>query len=348
MTASAPGLRLRAAGPDDDAALRALNGLAFESNPKERADITRWQWWDNPFGPTLAWVWEDDGRIVAQYVAYSVPGRLAGRAATLTIGVDAAIAPSHQGRRLFTPLSEALYADAVARDLPLIAYPNEQSVRGIARAGWQEVAALGVHVLPLDADWLAGRLHLPRSVAAAAQRLVLRAPAPRDMATTEVTTTVPESVDDLWSRTAPDGGSGIARHGAWWRWRYDGHPDRPYRHVTARDRSGRHRGVAAVRTRDDLGGRFHCVLELLADGPDAARSIVRAIADGALGPADGIALTAAPGSPLASLASAAGLRRVPARALPRPIHFGAVPHPRLLPDPAALRWSTSWGDLDHI
>jgi Acetyltransferase (GNAT) domain len=348
MTEVAPGLRLRPAGFDDDAEMRALNGVAFAANPKERADITRWQWWDNPFGPTLAWVWEDDGRIVAQYVAYAVPGRLAGQDATLTIGVDAAIAPSHQGRRLFTPLSEALYADAVARDLPLIAYPNEQSVRGISRAGWQEVATLGVHVLPLDDRWLAGRVHLPRPVVAVARRLALRAPAPRRAMRTEVIESVPEGVDDLWARSALPDGSGIARHGAWWRWRYDQHPDQPYRYITASDASGQLRGIAAVRTREDLGGRFHCLLELLVDGPDAARSIVRSVADGALGPADGIALTAVPGSPLAGYATTAGLRRLPARVLPRPIHFGAVPHPRLLPDPSALRWSTSWGDLDHI
>lgn len=348
MSEAPPGLRLRAAGPDDDEALRTLNESAFASNPKARPEVTRWQWWENPFGPTLAWVWEDDGRIVAQYVAYSVPGRLDGNDATLTIGVDAAIAPTHQGRRLFTPLSEALYADAVARDLPLIAYPNERSVRGIARAGWQEVAALGVHVLPLDDRWLADRLHLPRPVVTATRRLALRTPSPRRPMTTAVVASAPESVDSLWPRAAPPGGSGIARHSRWWRWRYDQHPDHPYRCITATDPAGQLCGVAAVRTRDDLGGRFHCLLELLVDGPDAARSIVQAIVDGAVGPADGIALTAVPGSPLAAHASAAGLRRLPARLLPRPIHFGAVPHPRLLPDPASLRWSTSWGDLDHI
>jgi hypothetical protein len=30
------------------------------------------------------------------------------------------------------------------------------------------------------------------------------------------------------------------------------------------------------------------------------------------------------------------------------VFFGVVPHPELLPDPTAVSWSTSWGDLDHI
>lgn len=340
-------LHLRPAGPDDDDAMRALNAAAFDANPKTRAEITRWQWWDNPFGPTLAWVWDDDGEIVAQYVAYCLPGRLQGRPATFSLGVDAAIAPSHQGRRLFTPLAEALYADATARDLPLIAYPNEQSVRGIARAGWREVAALDLHLLVVDDAWLATKLHLPRAAGSVLRRAAFRpARATRGM-TVDVLSEPPEGIDDLWTKVADPDGSGVDRHAAWWHWRYAQHPDRPYQFIAVGSAGGL-RAAAAVRTRTDLGGRFHCLLDLLADDPASAAAIVAAVAGGALGPADGVALTAMPGSSLARLAGRAGMRRPPRRLLPRPIHFGVVPHPRLVPDPVALTWSTSWGDLDHI
>jgi hypothetical protein len=338
-------LRLRAAGPDDDEAMRAVNATAFEHNPQTRAEVTRWQWWENPFGPTLAWVWEDDGNVVAQYVAYCLPGRLAGAPATFTLGVDAAIAPSHQGRRLFTPLAEALYADATSRDLPLIAYPNEQSVRGIARAGWCEVAALGVHLLVADDGWLAARLHLPRPVAGVVRRSVFGRP--RADQAVEILEEPPDEIDALWSRAADPTESGVDRHARWWRWRYSQHPDRPYRYLAVSSPGGL-RAVAAVRTRTDLGGTFHCLLELLADDATAARSLVGALAEGILGPADGVALTAMPGSSLARLGRSSGLRRPPARLLPQPIHFGLVPHPRLAPDPRSLSWATSWGDLDHI
>lgn len=340
-------LRLRAAGRDDDASMRALNAAAFDANPKTRAELTRWQWWDNPFGPTLAWVWDDDGAIVAQYVAYCLPGRLHGQPVTFSLGVDAAIAPSHQGRRLFTPLAEALYADATARDLPLIAYPNEQSVRGIARAGWQEVAALDLHLLVLDDAWLAARLHLPRAAASVLRRAAFRPVRTPPGTSVAVLDDPPEGIDDLWARTADPARSGVVRHAAWWRWRYAQHPDRPYRFLAVGSAGGL-RAVAAVRTRTDLGGRFHCLLELVADDPAAAAAIVAALADGIVGPADGVALTAMPGSPLARVAGQCGLRRPPRRLMPRPIHFGVVPHPRLVPDPRALAWSTSWGDLDHI
>jgi hypothetical protein len=340
-------LLLRPAGPEDDEAMRALNAAAFDANPKTRPEITRWQWWDNPFGSPLAWVWDDEGEIVAQYVAYCLPGRLAGQPITFTLGVDAAIAPSHQGRRLFTPLAEALYADANRRDMPMIAYPNEQSVRGIARAGWQEVAALDVHLLVIDDAWLAGKLHLPRAAAHLARRAVFHTSRAARSSILQVLDDPPDGIDELWARVADPDGSGVARHGDWWRWRYAQHPDRPYRFLAVETEGGL-RGAAVVRSRTDLGGRFLCLLELLADDPTAAAAIVAALADGIAGPADGVALTAMPGSHLARMARQAGLRRPPSRLLPRPIHFGVVPHPRLLPDPGALAWSTSWGDLDHI
>ncbi len=340
-------LRLRPAGLDDDEAMRALNAAAFETNPKTRSEITAWQWWGNPFGPTVAWVWEDDGIVVAQYLAYALPGRSAGRPITFALGVDAAIAPTHQGRRLFTPMANALIADAGERDMPLISYPNEQSVRAIARSGWHELAALDLYVLALDDHWLAAKLHLPSPVAGLVRRVAFRPRRATPGMSVEVLGEPPEGIDDLWARVADPRGSGVDRHAAWWRWRYAQHPDQPYQFIAVGS-SGGLRAAAVVRTRTDLGGRFHCLLELLADDPAAAAAIVAALAEGILGPAHGVALTAMPGSPLARLASQAGLRRPPRRLLPRPIHFGLVPHPRVLPDPSALSWSTSWGDLDHI
>jgi GNAT superfamily N-acetyltransferase len=344
------GLVLREAGPADDAGLRRLNELAFPNNPKARADLTRGQYWDNPFGPTVALVWDDDGEVVAQYVACCVPGRLGGRDATLTIGIDAAVHPDHRGRRLFTPLSNALYERVTQLDRPLIAYPNEQSVRAIARAGWTEVANLRVRVLPMDPGWFSERFHLPRGMIAAATKVVTMRPGRAGARRSHDVALEDDplgAVDEIWPRVAATQPWSIAKHAGWWRWRYLDHPDRPYRFLVAR-RNGQPRAVTAVRTREDLGGRFHCLLELLADEPAAATAVVRAVADGALGPADGVALTAAPGSASDRLAARAGMLAPPSRLLERPIHFGVVPHPTLVPDPTAVSWSTTWGDLDHV
>lgn len=365
------GLVFRPADRSDDESFRRLNAEVFPANPKTRPEITRWQWWDNPFGETIAYVWadEDDGTVVGQYLAYRMPGMLDGRPGRFSIGVDVAIARTHQGRGLFKALLDGVFGQATAEDTPCFSYPNEQSVRGAVAAGLCEVDQLRVRVLPLDDEWLAGRAHVPRAVAGLARKAVTgrrRTPGDLSVATPGE---VPDDIDGLWAAVRHDHPWGVARHGGWWRWRYDQHPDRPYRLVTVR-RSGTLVAAAAVRTRDDLGGRFHCLLELLATDDDAARAVVTAIIDGAVdthptvlapgspaghreegyqnGRADGIALTTVPGSRLDHLGSAAGLWTIPGRLLPRPVHFGVVPHPTLIPDPSAVPWSTSWGDLDHI
>ena len=345
-------LKLRRAGFDDDQSMRALVAASFPGNPKVSADMTRWQWWENPFGETLAWVWEDDGSIVAQYVAFCAPGWIAGKRTTVTLGVDAAVDPAYQGRRLFTPLSEALYADSVARGWPLYAYPNEQSWKGISRAGWIEVSRPSVYVLirPGGARWLASRLKLPAAVSPAigmAARVGFRPRKPKGGPhAVAVLSSPPQDVEELWTAVASAEESGLERGANWWHWRYDAHPDKPYRFIEAR-RGGQLAGAAAVVTREELGGRFICLLELLARDDDSARAVVAAIAGGSVGESDGIALTATRGSRLESLARVAGLRKVPGRLQHRPIRFGVVPQPDVVPDPTALRWATSWGDLDH-
>lgn len=345
-------LVLRRAGPADDEAMRALLGAAFPNNPKTRTAMTRWQWWDNPFGETLAWVWDDGGEIVAQYVAICAPGWIEGRALTVTLGIDAAVAPAYQGRRLFTPLSQTLYEDSLVRGMPLYAYPNEQSWRGIARAGWVPVSTPSVYVfvLPGGARWLASRLSLPATVApplGLAARALFRSRRRSRALEVELTSLPPADLDSLWLASPASQASGIARGARWWQWRYDQHPDRPYQYVAVREH-GVLAAAAAVGRREELGGRFLCILDLLAVRDDAARAVVNALADGLLGEADGVALTATPGSGLAGHARHMGLRRVPKRLQHRDIRFGVVPHPTIVAHPASLSWWTAWGDLDHI
>ena len=338
-------LVLRAAGRDEDAALRAVVAGAFPDNPKARAEITRWQWWDNPFGSTRAWVWDDAGTVVACYVGYPLPVVIGGLPGVAALGVDAAILPSHQGRRLFTRLSRALYADCGAHGMPLtICYPNANSTLGITKAGWQPIARLRTHVLPLDDRWLADRFHLPLPAARLARAAVFRIPATGLVA--EQVDGVPDGIDGLWQQVAPGVQNGVVRDAAWWRWRYAQHPDAPYRFFEVR-RGGQLVGAAVTLAREAFGGRFLNLLELLTVDVGAARALTRAISAGA-GDAVGAALVALPGSPLDRLAPRAGFRRLPQRLEPKPVMFGAVSNDGSVPEPAALAWSVAWGDLDHI
>lgn len=336
---------LRLAGRGEDEAIRSVLGEAFPDNPKARPEMTAWQYWDNPFGESRTWVYEDEGRVVAVYTGVPVPVMLGGRRGCAALGIDAAVAPSHQGRRLFTPLSRALYDDLGRHGMTYtLAYPSTASYKGITRAGWREIAQLRVNVLPLSDEWVAKRFHVPvlasRLGRAAAFRLGRGDAGERCL-------DVPHGLDELWgSRSSLTGESGVIRDAAWWRWRYLANPGRCYHYYQTR-KGGDLTGAAVTRTVEAFGGRFAYLLELLASDVDASRSLVSAIAAGEPD-VDGAAIIALAGSSMDRLALAGGFRRLPRRLEPHPQYFGAVPNSDSAPDPTALTWSVAWGDLDHL
>jgi predicted N-acetyltransferase YhbS len=306
-------LVLRPSGRDEDTRIRGLIAQSFPENPKTRAEITAWQYWDNPFGPTSTWVWEDAGEVVAHYTAYCVPVVLAGTRALAGIGVDAAVAPSHQGRRLWPPLARAVYDGCARNGVPItMCYPNAASTAGAVRAGLEPVCNLRTLVMAYDDRWLASRFHVPVPVARAARTAGFRVRA--TALTASEVTEPPDDLDELWRRVAHTVPNGIVRDGAWWRWRYAQHPDRPYRLFEVR-RGRTLVGAAVTLVRDAFGGRFLNVLELLTADTDAARALSAAVRASA-GDAVGAALIAVPGSPLEQTAVRAGFRGLPARLAP--------------------------------
>ncbi|MFA5787337.1 MAG: GNAT family N-acetyltransferase [Actinomycetota bacterium] len=339
------GLVLRPSGEHEAEAIRAVIAESFPDNPKSDEAILRWQYWRNPFGPSPCWVWDDGGRVVGHYTGIPVPILFDSRPATAAIGVDAAIAPTHQGRRLFESLARALYTDCGRHGMPVtICYPNSESVRGISRAGWREVDQLATYVLPLDEGWMAERFHLPRLVASVARRLAFRMPESGSKG--RKVDGPPEGLDGLWSRASCFVTYGIIRDAAWWRWRYSERPGSAYRYYEVRE-EGRLKGAAAVTEREAFGGRFVYVLEFEALEPETAVGLARAIAADS-GNAVALALATRAGTRLAGLASSAGFRRLPRRLEPKPLRFGVVDNLGEHPDVAAAPWCTAWGDLDHV
>jgi hypothetical protein len=338
---------LREATEADDAGMRAVIEAAFPDNPKRRAEITAWQYWGNPFGPSCARVWDDDGRIVATYTAYPMPAVLGGQPALAGNGVDAAVDPGYQGRGLFEPLARALYAGSAEAGMAvtLCFINNPLAIRGTTKAGWLEVGRLAVWVLAVDDAWLGHRAHVPAAVAGLGRRLVWRlGRGPAADAGDEV----PAGLDDLWARSGAVT-TGVRRSQAWWDWRYGAHPDRPYRYLSVR-RGAALAGAAVTTVREGFGGRFVYLLELLADDAPAAQALGRAAATHAASVgAAGVAVMGLPGTRLEARARQAGFRRLPARLDPKPTSFGAVPNDgKTWAHLGSLPWSVSWGDLDHL
>ena len=341
-------LRLRQSEPSDGDAIRSVLAASFPDNAKARADLLAWQYWDNPFGAARSWLAEDGGRVVAHYAGIALPGVLDGRPATLAMGVDAATVPSHRGLGLFEQLARAVYLDCGQAGMPVTyCLPNPNSLRGFQKAGGEDVGRARVLVGAMDDGWLASRFSLPRWVAGAGRRAVFfRLPAGGSAGMVEEP---PDGLDELWASVSAMSPWGVARHAGWWRWRYWSRPDRPYLFAESR-RAGRLTGAACALVREDLGGRFLCLLELLAPDRAVARDLVGTLlrsATGLLGIV-GVAATALPGSHHYRMARAAGLRPLPRRLEPRPMHVGVVDNAGTLPGLARRPWSLAWGDLDHI
>ena len=343
---AAESVRVRAAGREDADSIRELLATTFSGNPKSTAEVMDWQYWDNPFGSARPWVAEAEGRIVAHYAGICLPGVLDGRPVTLAMGVDAATDPGWRGLGLFEQLARAVYLDCGQAGMPVTyCLPNPNSVRGFQKAGGRDVGRARVLVTALDDAWLAARIRIPRPVAGVASRAVFRRPRPREA---RVVGAPPEGLDLLWQTVAPRWQFGVARDAPWWRWRYTERPDPPYVFAERR-RAGRLVAAAAAMVRDDLGGRFLCVLELVAEDAGAAREVVGALTAQAevLGTV-ALAGTALPGTWHHRLMRASGMRTLPRRFEPQPMHVGLADNAGTMPAGALRGWSLCWGDLDHL
>lgn len=336
---------LRRAGREDTDAICALLADVFGDNPKADPRVLAWQYWDNPYGKTSSWVAEEDGAVLGHYAAFPIPGRLAGRPALLAMGADAGTRAEARGRGVFKQLAEAAWQGAAEDGAQVVlTVPNDNSWRASLKAGAADVADLPVYVRPLDDEWLARRFRVPRLAAGLARSAAFR-PRRSRLAGDEVESP-PRGLDALWARTMPYLPWAVDADAAWWRWRYADRPGGRYRYGEAR-RAGALVGAAAAVPRDLYGARFLLVLDVVADDGEAAAAALAPLL-AAPGGAAGAALVAVPGSRPASLAQAAGFRRLPRRLEPSPLHFGVVAKDTSLPDVSRQPWSVSWSLLDHL
>jgi predicted N-acetyltransferase YhbS len=337
---------LREATEADIPAICEMFRRTFPDNAKGDEAILRWQYWENPYGPPVAWVWSDGPKIVGHYTCIRYAAKVDGLPAQVGMGIDASVDPDYQGRRLFNPLATKLYEETGKHGMPYtLGYPNENSVRGLARAGWQELGLLRTHLLMLDAAWYAKRVGVPRVFMSAA-RFALRARKPRGFYVTSETPAPDADINELWDALEPAVLNGVIRDSTWFNWRYVQRPSAAYRFFSAR-RDGHLVGVAVTTQREQRGGMFTYLLEFLAVDDDAARSLVQLVARSA-GRSVGLVLATLPGTSTSRLAIAAGLRLVPARFEEKALHFGVVDNDGSHGDLTHTQWTLGWGDLDHI
>jgi GNAT superfamily N-acetyltransferase len=148
---AADGVELRAAGTDPDQlqAYARLLGAAFGWHRKFTPEALAWRYRDNPLGPVLgvdAWI---GGDLAAHYVTCPTSLLVEGRPARALLSLNTATHPAHQGRSLFSKVTEAAYERAATEGYAfVIGVSNANSTsRFIGKCGFRLVAQLAAGFL---------------------------------------------------------------------------------------------------------------------------------------------------------------------------------------------------------
>lgn len=324
---------------DEQAVMRLLS-VSLGGGPAGRrtSELFRWKHLANPFGRSCMLVADVGGEIVGLRTFMRWEFRCDGRLIRAVRAVDTATHPAHQRRGIFSHLTRAAL-DHLSGEAELIFNtPNERSLPGYLKLGWQVVGTL-----PLA-------IHLRRPVAfvrglpTVRQRKVTNS-RPRPVVQAESVAEAladADQVQHLLAATARFGRWSTQGGFAYLRWRYADAPLLDYRAVRI-ERDGRLRGLGIFRVRP-RGGLWETTVAELIVPPDElmlAGLLLRGIARAAA--VDHVACS----FPAGSVARRAARRRV---FVPSPCGPTLVVKPLVAgldPDPTKLAaWGLSLGDLE--
>ena len=135
---------------DDRPQVLALLAATLGWLPDEHhAAFFEWKHRRNPFGESPAWVAEADGRVVGFRAFLRWEFGVDGDVVRAVRAVDTATDPAHRGGGVFTCLTR-LGLDALAADGVGFVFntPNDQSLPGYLKMGWETVGRPPLHARP--------------------------------------------------------------------------------------------------------------------------------------------------------------------------------------------------------
>lgn len=148
MTVTDTGIRVRRfADGDEPQVLEVLRSALGEGPTDDRSSgFFRWKHLDNPFGRSFLLVAEVDGRIVGLRAFMRWRFETSSSVTEAVRAVDTATHPSYQRRGIFSELTRQAL-DAIRGEADLIFNtPNEKSLPGYLKLGWQIVGRVPVFV----------------------------------------------------------------------------------------------------------------------------------------------------------------------------------------------------------
>jgi GNAT superfamily N-acetyltransferase len=253
--------------PGDTGALQELFTTVFGVD--RGALHHRWKFEDNPAGPQVLAVAEDEGRLVGQYALWPMRLRLGDEVVQAAQSLDTMTHPDYRGQGMFTVLAKAAMDYAQERGIEvLFGFPNTASYPGFVRKlDWDHVGDVGQYTRvlrpsrhPRVPGWagapadLAARL-LPAGGAASRARRIDPDPALLSRLAGPSTERMSVSVERDQTYAA---------------WRYHHASGREYRWLAVDDRA------LAIWGRDAASGRA-LLSELLATTSADARAVLAAV-----------------------------------------------------------------------
>lgn len=259
------GLVLRPFNPADTAPVLDLLSVSLGWVPDDHhAGFFAWKHQDNPFGPSLAWVAERDGRVIGFRAFLRWEFEQPGAVLTAVRAVDTATAPEARGAGVFTRLTR-LGLDALPEAGVSFVFntPNDQSRPGYLKMGWHEVGRVPLRLRVASA----GALVRMAGARTAADLWSLPGEAGRPAA---AALDDGEAVGDLLRSQPPPGALRTRLTPAVLRWRYAGFAPLAYRAWTGPGGVGD--GLALFRLRRRGGAVEAMIGDVLAPGGDPRRA----------------------------------------------------------------------------
>lgn len=140
---------VREANQDDNLGLAKLFRIVFHF---ERGEAHyHWKFLDNPDGPPVIAVAEDEGQLVGQYELWPTRLRIGSNVVLGAQSLDTMTHPDYRGQGMFTVLAENCMQFAAGRGIEVLyGFPNESSYPGFVRKlDWDCTGNIPLWVRPL-------------------------------------------------------------------------------------------------------------------------------------------------------------------------------------------------------
>jgi GNAT superfamily N-acetyltransferase len=302
------GYEIRSYRDNDEAEVLDLLAATLGGGPAGRRppEYFRWKHQENPFGRSYMLLAEADGRIVGLRAFMRWRFQSGNRVVRAVRAVDTATHPDYQGRGIFSRLTREAVEELRDQADLIFNTPNEKSLPGYLKMGWQIVGAVPVSVrIRRPIAFVRGfRDRRSTSEPARSAPLVSAEPVPDALSDPEIPSLLSEAAG------ASDRLLATPRDLEYLRWRYAAATLLGYRAIRARER-GKLAGICVFRVRPRGPLWESTVAEVLVRPADrgTARRLLRGVA--AAAPVDHVTFHYPHASAAARGARMAGFLRAP-------------------------------------